>query len=87
MASTDPGAAFQAVRGSVDLDPLTDAALFTDGVTRLAEWYGYSWPDMLGRLREAGPGGLIGLLRAAESGHPRPGAKQHDDATAVHIRF
>jgi hypothetical protein len=87
VASTDPAAADQAVRGSAGLDSVTDAALCTDGVTRLAEWYGYSWPDIFARLRAAGPDGIIALLRAAETERPRLGAKQHDDATVVHIRF
>jgi hypothetical protein len=87
VASTHPGAAYQAVRGSVILDSVTDAALLTDGVSRLAEWYGYSWPDIFARLRDAGPAGLIDLVRSAEVASPRPGAKQHDDATAVHLRF
>jgi Protein phosphatase 2C len=87
VASTDPGAAYQAVRGSVRLDSVTDAVLLTDGVTRLAEWYGYSWPDIFARLRDAGPAGLIDLVRSAEAASPRPGVKQHDDATAVHLRF
>ena len=87
VASTDPGAAYQAVRGSVSLGSVTDAALLTDGVSRLAEWYGYSWPDIFARLRDAGPAGLIDLVRSAEMASPRPGAKQHDDATAVHLRF
>jgi hypothetical protein len=87
VASTDPEAAYQAVRGSVGLDSVTGAALLTDGVTRLAEWYGYSWPDIFTRLSDAGPAALIDLVRAAEREQPRAGAKQHDDATAVHIRF
>jgi hypothetical protein len=89
VASTDPEAAYQAVRGSVRLDSVTDAALLTDGVTRLAEWYGYSWPDIFTRLSSEGPAGLIDLVRAAERTSPPPGAghKQHDDATAVHLRF
>ena len=87
VASADPAAAHQAVRGSAGLDSVTDAALCTDGVTRLAEWYGYSWPDIFARLRAAGPDGIIALLRAAETQRPHPGAKQHDDATVVHVRF
>jgi hypothetical protein len=87
VASTDPRAAHQAVHGSVSLDSVTGAALLTDGVTRLAEWYGYSWADIFTGLSDAGPAGLIDLVRAAEVERPHPGAKQHDDATAVHIRF
>lgn len=87
VASTDPHAAYEAVRGSVGLGPVTDAALFTDGVTRLAEWYGYSWPDIFARLSATGPAGLIEAVRAAERERPPPSPKQHDDATALHIRF
>jgi hypothetical protein len=86
VASTDPGAAYHAVRGSVRLAGLTDAALVTDGVTRLAEWYGYAWPDILERLAGAGPAALIDLVRAEERRDPRSRFKRHDDATAVHIR-
>jgi hypothetical protein len=87
VASTDPDAAYQAARGWVGLDSVTDAALLTDGVTRLAEWYGYSWEDIFALLREAGADGLIDLVRATEDQSPPSAAKQHDDATAVHIRF
>ena len=87
VASTDPGAAYEAVTGSVGLDAVSDAALFTDGVTRLAEWYGNSWADIFARLTEGGPAGLIELVRAEEGQSPPPTSKQHDDATAVHIRF
>src|SRR5579859_679598 len=87
VASTDPAAPYHAVRGAVGLDPVTDVALFTDGVTRLADWYGYEWPDILARLRNAGPAALLGLLRAAEQAYPHPSQKQHDDATVAHIRW
>ncbi len=86
VASTDPDAAYHAVCGTVSLDSVTDVALFTDAVTRLADWYGYSWHDVFAQLRDAGPAGVIRVLRAAERAYPHPHAKQHDDATAVHIR-
>ena len=87
VASSDPAAAHHAVTGSVAVASLTDAALLTDGVTRLAEWYGHPWPDIMERLAEAGPAALIDLVRAEERADPRPRKKPHDDATAVHIRF
>ena len=87
VASTDPAAAFQAVSGSAEPGKLTDAALFTDGVTRLAEWYGYPWPAIMGRLRDRGPDALIDLLRAAERAYPHPRYKRHDDATVAHLRW
>lgn len=87
VASTDPAAAFQAVSGSAALGKLTDAALFTDGVTRLADWYGYPWPVILTRLHDRGPDALIDLLRAAERACPHPRSKQHDDATVAHLHW
>jgi hypothetical protein len=93
VASTDPAAAFQAVSGSVTLtgptenDRLTDAVLCTDGVTRLADWYGYPWPEIVARLRDRGPQALIDLLRAAERVYPHSRKKQHDDATVAHLRW
>jgi Protein phosphatase 2C len=87
VASTAPAAAYQAVTGSAELAELTDVALCTDGVSRLAEWYGYSWPRVMARLRELGPAGLLGLLRAAERGYPHPRDKRHDDATVARLSW
>jgi|SRR5579875_1017518 len=85
VASTDPGAAWQTVRGSVPLTDVREAALFSDGVTRLTEWYGYPWAALLDRLHTGGPAGLIATVRAAERAYPHPRGKQHDDATAAHL--
>jgi len=87
VASTDPAAAYQALTGSAGTTGLTDVALFSDGVTRLAEWYGYPWPRILDQLRGQGPDALIGLLRAAERAYPHPRLKQHDDATVAYLRW
>jgi hypothetical protein len=86
VASTEPAAAGHAVCGSVPLGTLADAVLCTDGVTRLAECYGCSWPDIFGWLAGDGPAALLGRLREMERARPYPGAKQHDDATVVHLR-
>ena|SRR5215831_14432866 len=86
VASTDPDAAYQAVTGTVPLPQIAEAGLFTDGVTRLLDWYGYTWPLIFSSLRNAGPGSLIALVRAAEREQPHPYAKQHDDATAVYLK-
>jgi hypothetical protein len=87
MASTSPAAAFEAVRGQAALATVTDVAMLSDGVTRLAEWYGYSWPWILACLRGRGPGALIDRVREAERAYPHPRYKRHDDATAVHLRW
>lgn len=86
VASTDPTAAYHAVSGSVDIAGPMEAALFTDGITRLIEWYYYDWPAVFSVLKHEGPSGLIARVRAAERKSAPPYGKQHDDATAVHIR-
>lgn len=86
VASTDPKAAYRAVSGSVEIVESMEAALFTDGVTRLIEWYGHDWRETFSVLTDEGPLGLISRVRAAERRSPLPYGKQHDDATAVYLR-
>jgi Protein phosphatase 2C len=86
VASTDAGAAYQALTGTAPLVQITEVALFTDGVARLADWYGHTWPGIFSCLRTQGPASLIELVRAAEKQQPPPYGKQHDDATAVYLR-
>lgn len=86
IASTNPDAAYQAISGNAPLAKITEAGLFTDGVTRLLDWYGYTWPVIFSSLRSEGPASLITLVRAAEREQPHPYAKKHDDATAVYVR-
>ncbi|MGE5134651.1 MAG: protein phosphatase 2C domain-containing protein [Gemmatimonadota bacterium] len=85
VASTDPDAAYQAITGSVPLAQVSEAGLFTDGITRLLDRYGYTWPVIFSALRSGGPARLISLVRAAEREQPHPYGKQHDDATAVYL--
>lgn len=85
VASTDPAAAYQAVTATV-----TDArevVLLTDGVTRLVEDYGRTWPDLFGTLASGGPSALIDEVRAAEVARPLELGKIHDDATALWTRL
>lgn len=87
VASTDPEAAYHAIGGSIPLARVTEVGLFTDGITRLLDWYGYTWPVIFSSLRSEGPGSLITLVRTAEREQPHPQApKKHDDATAVYMR-
>jgi hypothetical protein len=86
VASTNPEAAYQAISGSVPLDQVAEAGLFTDGITRLLDWYGYTWPVIFTSLRSEGSASLVALVRTAEREQPHPHAKQHDDATAVYVR-
>lgn len=83
VASTDPGAAYHAVTGSRPFDAGTEIGIFTDGVSRLVESYGYEWEHVFSILETSGPGGVIELVRGAEREKPLRGGKQHDDATAV----
>lgn len=84
IASTKPEAAYEAISGSTDR--ATDAALLTDGVTRLVDYYGFTWEDVFRTLDRQGPAGLIAIVRSEENAAPLKYGKKHDDATAVHAR-
>lgn len=86
VASTIPGAARHAVRGTVALAPGAEVAVLTDGASRYAEVYGRSWESLFSVLRDSGPRGLIGAVRELETAAPPPRGKRHDDATAVYLR-
>ena len=83
VASTDPEAAYHAVTGSRPFEAGTEVGIFTDGVSRLVESYGYEWEHVFSILETSGPGGVIALVRTAEREHPLRGVKQYDDATVV----
>lgn len=83
VASTNVQAAYEALSGTQD--DVTEAAMLTDGVTRLADWYGWTWERMIGVLRHQGPAALIRCVRKAEDSQGVPLGKLHDDATAVWV--
>jgi Protein phosphatase 2C len=85
VASTNPDAAYQAISGIAPVKDLAEGGMFTDGITRLLDWYGYTWPVIFTSLRSQGPASLITLVRAAEREQPHPYAKQHDDASAAYL--
>lgn len=88
VASTKPQAAHEALAGTVDLSTVSGALLVTDGVTRLIEWYGHTWPDLVKTARESGPYQLITHVREAEEAYGPPyAAKRHDDATAAWVTW
>jgi hypothetical protein len=88
VASTVPDAAYEAVSGSVELATVSGALLATDGVTRLVEWYGRMWEQVVATAAEAGPGELIAQVRKAELAQGTPGyGKAHDDATAAWVSW
>jgi hypothetical protein len=83
VASTDPQAAYEAVAGRMPWTAGTEVGVFTDGVSRLVEFYGYSWRSVFGVLEAGGPSELISLVRSREQAQPPAHGKQHDDATAA----
>ncbi|WP_214411220.1 protein phosphatase 2C domain-containing protein [Sphaerisporangium fuscum] len=86
VASTRPEAACEALAGSVRAEDLRGVLLATDGVTRLVQWYGRTWEQLVETAANEGPGRLIAQVREAESAHGTPGgAKRHDDATAAWV--
>lgn len=81
VASTKPQAAYEAISGSTE--EITSVAMMTDGVTRLADFYGMDWEDLLAILQHQGPSALIQRVRQAENAAPLKSGKLHDDATAI----
>ena len=54
----------------------------TDGVSRLVDYFGYSWPQVVDLATRGAPRDLLRAVRAAEASGPPPGVrKKHDDAT------
>ncbi|GAB7036042.1 hypothetical protein AB0G35_24185 [Streptomyces sp. NPDC021749] len=90
VASTDPAAADEAITGTVDLANVQQAALLTDGASRLVDTFGaLSWDQLLNILRTEGPAALIAHTRAAEQADPVgdrwPRFKRSDDATVAYV--
>ena len=83
VASTEPEAAWRAVTGTVPFAAGTGVGVFTDGVSRLVEFYGYDWEQVFTMLETSGPAALIALVRSLERDQPVGSGKRHDDATAV----
>jgi hypothetical protein len=88
VASTDPGAAREALTGTLPRSAVGSAFACTDGVSRLVDHFGYSWPQVLDLAAKGSPRDLLRAVRAAEASGPPPGVrKKHDDATAALILF
>ncbi|MGN9763021.1 hypothetical protein [Streptomyces sp. SD31] len=90
VAATNPAAADEAITGSVELERVQQAALLTDGASRLVDSFGIlSWADLLTLLRTEGPAMLITRTREAElsdpTGYRWPRFKRSDDATAAYV--
>ncbi|WP_405393482.1 UTRA domain-containing protein (plasmid) [Streptomyces sp. NBC_01102] len=92
VAATDPSAANEAITGSVQLARVQQAALLTDGASRLVDSFGaLTWRDLLTLLRTEGPAALIARTREAELSDPVgerwPRFKRSDDATAAYLKL
>ncbi|MER6503941.1 integrase [Streptomyces sp. NPDC001455] len=92
VAATDPSAADEAITGTVDLFRVRQAALLTDGASRLVDTFGVlNWAQLLDMLGTDGPEALIARTRVAEVTDPVgtrwPRFKQSDDATAAYVRL
>ncbi|MGH8967922.1 MAG: protein phosphatase 2C domain-containing protein, partial [Actinomycetes bacterium] len=89
VASTQPEAARHSVTGTVDLtaQPVTAAAVLTDGAATMVERHGRSWDELLTVL-ESGPAELIRRTRELdETATGTLSGKRHDDATAALCHF
>ncbi|WP_346094395.1 hypothetical protein [Streptomyces olivaceiscleroticus] len=91
VASTDPTAADQAITGTVEISNVRQAALLTDGASRLADSFGaLTWAQLLDLLRTEGPAALIARTRKLEQDDPTgerwPRFKCSDDATAAYVQ-
>ncbi|MFD5728334.1 hypothetical protein ACFWMT_19885 [Streptomyces sp. NPDC058368] len=92
VAATDPAAADEAIAGSVALARVQQAALLTDGASRLVDSFGVlTWNDLLSLLCAEGPAALIARTREAELADPVgerwPRFKRSDDATAAYVKI
>ncbi|WP_123669786.1 protein phosphatase 2C domain-containing protein [Actinocorallia herbida] len=88
VASTDPGAAYEAVAGAVPLADVKSVTLLTDGATRLVDLFGVaSWGELLRVVADDGAEALIRWTRQVEASDPDgsrwPRGKAFDDATIV----
>jgi hypothetical protein len=85
VASTEPKAAYEAVRGTTDRADVELVAVLSDGAARYVERYGHSWDDLFDLLTTDGPRELVERVWAYdEAAHPDTfRGKRYDDATAV----
>jgi hypothetical protein len=84
----NPQVAMAARIGVLTRAGLRGIALLSDGATRIADCYDLiGWPEMLGIIRDDGPGAVISRVREAEAGDPDgarwPRRKIRDDATVL----
>nr|MDT0656414.1 hypothetical protein [Micromonospora sp. DSM 115978] len=82
LAKDDPGAADEAITGSVPVAELTGAALLSNGASRIVDRFGLTdWSGVMAVLASDGPAEIIQRVRRAEARHAVP----PDDATIAHV--
>jgi hypothetical protein len=85
VASAEPKAAYEALRGTTDRAEIELVAVLSDGAARYVERYGHTWDDLLNLLTTDGPRELVERVWAYdEAAHPDSfRGKRYDDASAV----
>ncbi|MFI7640147.1 protein phosphatase 2C domain-containing protein [Nonomuraea sp. NPDC049400] len=81
VAGSRSEAARQGVCGAVA--GARGVAVLTDGVSRLVEWYGWGWGDVVAALEGQGPEAVIRAVRELERSRGPQRGKRHDDATVA----
>lgn len=90
VAAADPNAALQSLTGWIPVEKVARIALYSDGITRLVERYGYDWANLFELAESAGARALVEAVRIAEQDDSQPErwrGKPHDDSTAVIARI
>ncbi|WP_033822965.1 protein phosphatase 2C domain-containing protein [Kitasatospora sp. MBT63] len=87
VASTRPEAADRAVTRTLSRAEVAAVAVLTDGASRLADHYGWTWEQLMHALLEKGPAEVIRLTREQEAIRSPERGKVHDDASAIVLRL
>ncbi|GGK62922.1 hypothetical protein Sme01_05020 [Sphaerisporangium melleum] len=81
VAKDDPRAADEALTGGLPVSELTDAALLSNGASRIVDRFRLTdWPGAMAVLASSGPAEVIRRVRRAEARH----AVAPDDATIAY---
>lgn len=85
VASTRPDAADRALVGSKPVQDVRRFALLTDGTTRLIDYFGWSWNQLLDHMEDQGLPATVDVIRQLElrAAGTDFAVKTHDDASAV----
>jgi hypothetical protein len=86
VAAAVPEAADHALTGTVHRGDVRRVLICSDGVTRLTERHGWTWPAMFDLATRSGPEALVKAVRDADAADPDPRrwrGRLHDDATAA----